>query len=108
MQQVMELVHTVAKTDATVLIRGESGTGKELIARAIHANSSRRYMPIVTVNCGALAEGVLESELFGHEKGRSRGRTTNERASSRWQTGGRSSWTKSGTSASRRRPTSLG
>lgn len=69
MQQVMELVHTVAKTDATVLIRGESGTGKELIARAIHANSSRRYMPIVTVNCGALAEGVLESELFGHEKG---------------------------------------
>ena len=69
MQQVMELVHTVAKTDATVLIRGESGTGKELIARAIHANSNRRYMPIVTVNCGALAEGVLESELFGHEKG---------------------------------------
>lgn len=69
MQKVMELVHTVAKTDATVLIRGESGTGKELIARAIHANSNRRYMPIVTVNCGALAEGVLESELFGHEKG---------------------------------------
>jgi len=69
MRKVLELVNIVSSTDATVLIRGESGTGKELIARAIHANSRRRYMPIITVNCGALAEGVLESELFGHEKG---------------------------------------
>ena len=67
--KVFELIKTVAKTDTTVMIRGESGTGKELIARAIHSNSDRRYFPIVAVNCGALAEGVLESELFGHERG---------------------------------------
>jgi len=69
MQKVMELAEHVAKTDATVLIRGESGTGKELIARAIHANSQRRYAPIIAVNCGGLPETLLESELFGHEKG---------------------------------------
>jgi DNA-binding NtrC family response regulator len=69
MQKVLELVRSVAETDATVLIRGESGTGKELIAQAIHANSHRRYFPIVPVNCGALPEPLLASELFGHEKG---------------------------------------
>jgi DNA-binding NtrC family response regulator len=69
MHKVMELVEHVAKTDATVLIRGESGTGKEVIARAIHASSKRRYLPLVCVNCGALPENLLESELFGHEKG---------------------------------------
>jgi len=69
MAEVYELVRTVAPTDATVLVRGESGTGKELVARAIHAHSRRRYFPIVAVNCGALAEGILESELFGHERG---------------------------------------
>ncbi|MFH1809798.1 MAG: sigma-54 dependent transcriptional regulator [Pseudomonadota bacterium] len=69
MRKVMEMVRSVAETEATVLIRGESGTGKELIAQAIHANSARRYFPIVPVNCGALADGLLESELFGHEKG---------------------------------------
>lgn len=68
-QRVLEQVAIVSLSDTTALIRGESGTGKELIARAIHANSSRRYMPIVIVNCGALSEGVIESELFGHEKG---------------------------------------
>jgi DNA-binding NtrC family response regulator len=66
---VINLAKTVAKTDTTVMLRGESGTGKELIARAIHANSDRRYFPIIAVNCGAVTESLLESELFGHEKG---------------------------------------
>jgi DNA-binding NtrC family response regulator len=69
MQKVLELVKTVAPTESTALILGESGTGKELIARAIHMNSRRRYFPIIPVNCGALPESLLESELFGHEKG---------------------------------------
>ena len=69
MKKVFELVRSVAGTDATVLIRGESGTGKELVAQAIHANSQRRYFPIVAVNCGALPDSLLESELFGHERG---------------------------------------
>lgn len=67
--RVLEQVQLVSQSDTNVLIRGSSGTGKELLARAIHAGSPRRYMPIVVVNCGALSEGVLESELFGHEKG---------------------------------------
>jgi DNA-binding NtrC family response regulator len=69
MKKVMELSRTVAQTDTTVMIRGESGTGKELVARAIHANSARRYFPIIAVNCGAVPESLLESELFGHERG---------------------------------------
>jgi two-component system response regulator HydG len=68
-EKIRELVDTVSKSDVTVLIRGESGTGKELIAKLIHAKSARRYFPLVAVNCGALHESLLESELFGHEKG---------------------------------------
>jgi DNA-binding NtrC family response regulator len=68
-KHVLELVQTVAGTDSTVLIRGESGTGKELIARAIHSQSKQRFFPIVAVNCGSIPETLLESELFGHEKG---------------------------------------
>jgi transcriptional regulator with PAS, ATPase and Fis domain len=69
MADIKELIHTVAKTATTVMIRGESGTGKELVAQAIHTESDRRFFPMVTVNCGALSETLLESELFGHEKG---------------------------------------
>ncbi len=66
---IIEMVHTVAESDATVLIRGESGVGKELVANAIHYASARKSGPLIKVNCAALAAGVLESELFGHEKG---------------------------------------
>ncbi|MFQ5870166.1 MAG: sigma-54-dependent transcriptional regulator, partial [Candidatus Zixiibacteriota bacterium] len=66
---VLEAVRKVAKTNSTVLIQGESGVGKELVAKAIHRDSSRRENPFVVVDCGALQETLLESELFGHEKG---------------------------------------
>jgi transcriptional regulator with PAS, ATPase and Fis domain len=69
MQDVVRLLQKVAPTESTVLVRGASGTGKELVARALHYNSPRRDRPLVTINCAALQETLLESELFGHEKG---------------------------------------
>lgn len=69
MKRIYELVEMVAPTDATVLITGESGSGKEVVARAIHAASPRRHMPFMVIHCGALTETLLESELFGHERG---------------------------------------
>jgi DNA-binding NtrC family response regulator len=69
MKSVLRQVESVAQTNSSVIITGESGTGKELVARAIHANSPRKFFPFVSVHCGALTESLLESELFGHEKG---------------------------------------
>lgn len=69
MKNVLRQVESVAQTSSSVIITGESGTGKELVARAIHANSPRKFFPFVSVHCGALSESLLESELFGHEKG---------------------------------------
>ena len=69
-QQVMEMVTQVAPVDISVLITGESGTGKEMVAKALHQNSKRSHENLVTVNCGAIPEGIIESELFGHKKRR--------------------------------------
>src|SRR2546428_8310318 len=69
MRAILTIIENIADTDATVLIRGESGVGKDLGARAIHARSARRAGPFVKVNCAAIPTGLLESELFGHERG---------------------------------------
>ena len=79
MQLVYNLINKVADTDSTVLIQGESGTGKELVARGLHFNSNRQHHPFVAINCSALPENLLESELFGHKKGAFTGAVTDKR-----------------------------
>ena len=79
MQQVYNLINKVANTDSTVLIQGESGTGKELVARGLHFNSNRQHHPFVAINCSALPENLLESELFGHKKGAFTGAVADKR-----------------------------
>ena len=79
MRELYDLVKRVAPTLSNILITGESGTGKELVAKAIHSNSLRNEKPFITVNCGAMAENLLESELFGHKKGAFTGAVSNKR-----------------------------
>ena len=78
MQEIYNLIAKVADTDSTILIQGESGTGKELVARALHFNSNRQHQPFVAINCSALPENLLESELFGHKKGSFTGATSDK------------------------------
>ncbi|MGI8437180.1 MAG: sigma-54-dependent transcriptional regulator [Chthoniobacterales bacterium] len=79
MQHVYNLINKVADTDSTVLIQGESGTGKELVARGLHFNSNRQHHPFIAINCSALPENLLESELFGHKKGAFTGAVSDKR-----------------------------
>ncbi len=78
-KKVLREIESIAQSSSSVIITGESGTGKELVARAIHSNSLRKYFPMISVHCGALTESLLESELFGHEKGAFTGATFNRK-----------------------------
>jgi Nif-specific regulatory protein len=97
MRQVYEQITQVASTSTTVLIRGESGTGKELIAHAIHYNSPRSGKPFVKVSCAALPDSLIESELFGYEKGAFTGAEARKKGGSSWPTAARCSSTRSAT-----------
>jgi DNA-binding NtrC family response regulator len=102
-REVLVKVEQMAPVSSTVLVEGESGTGKELVARAMHQLSPRRGKPFIAVNVGALPETLLESELFGHEKGRSREPQSGGSGGSSWRTPGRSSSTRSARSPPLRR-----
>jgi transcriptional regulator of acetoin/glycerol metabolism len=106
MRAIRTVVENIADTDATVLIRGESGVGKDLVARAIHAASSRRGSPFVKVNCAAIPVGLLESELFGHEKGAFTGAHRRKPGHSSTRTRARSIWTRLRNCRSFSRPSS--
>ena len=98
MLELFDLIPRVARTDSPVLIHGETGTGKELVAAALHRQSKRRDGPFFTVNCGALTDGLLESELFGHEKGAFTGAYRRKEGTSSSRAAARSSSTSSGPS----------
>ena len=95
MQDVYEMIHRVVNSNATVLLRGESGTGKTLVAKALHYNGKRKDKPFIVVNCSALPETLLESELFGHEKGAFTGATDRKIGRFEQAEGGRSFWMRS-------------
>jgi len=95
MHGVYRMVEDTASTDATVLIQGESGTGKEMVARAIHLLSPRKEKPFVVIDCAAYPETLLESELFGHEKGSFTGATRQKSGRFEQADGVRFSWTRS-------------
>ena len=97
MRELRQLIQTVAPTDARVLVLGESGTGKELVAGALHSLSQRRKASYVRINCAAIPETLLESELFGHEKGAFTGALKQKPAGWRRPTAAQSSWMKSPT-----------
>ena len=99
MEEIFSTIKKVAHGDSTVFVYGESGTGKELIARAIHYHSDRANGPFIKLSCSALAEGVLESELFGHEKGSFTGAVKRKLGRFELADRGRCFWTRSGTSA---------